>query len=82
MTEKTDSEISELTEKLWGKILEKTMIPLSCPFCGKDPEIDNYKLRGVLFWNVGCMNEDCLAAVETVDFESEEDAIKAWNQRA
>lgn len=58
------------------------MKPLPCPFCGKDPEIDKYKLQGVMFWNVGCMNDDCFVDAETVDFESEDDAIKAWNQRA
>ena len=58
------------------------MKPLPCPFCGKDPEIDQYKVRGVMVWNVGCMNDDCPVDVETDDFESEEDAIKAWNQRA
>jgi len=55
--------------------------PLPCPFCGKDPEIDKYKLQSVMIWNVGCMNDDCLVDVETADFESEEDAINAWNQR-
>ena len=82
MTVKTDSEIGELAEKLWEKILERIMIPLPCPFCGKDPEIDKDKLRGVTVWNVGCTNKDCLVDVETVDFESEDDAIKVWNQRA
>jgi hypothetical protein len=57
------------------------MKPLQCPFCGKEPEIDNYKLQGVMVWNVGCMNDDCHVDVETVDFESEDDAVKAWNLR-
>ena len=55
---------------------------LPCPFCGKEPEIDQYKIQGVMLWNVACMNDDCLVEVETEDFESEEDAIKAWNKRA
>ena len=32
-------------------------------------------------WSGGCLNDDCVVAVETADFESEDDAIKAWNQR-
>ncbi len=56
--------------------------PLPCPFCGKVPIIDNYKIKGVMVWNVGCMNDDCLVDVETDDFESEEEAIKAWNHRS
>ena len=57
------------------------MKPLPCPFCGKDPEIDKYKVKDVMVWNVGCMNDDCFVHVETADFDLEEDAIKAWNQR-
>lgn len=55
---------------------------LPCPFCGKEPEIDQDEIRGIMHWNVGCMNDDCLVDVETIDFESKEDAVKVWNQRA
>ncbi len=54
---------------------------LGCPFCGKEPEIDKYKVRGTMVWNVACMNDDCSVHVETDDFESQEEAVKAWNQR-
>ena len=54
---------------------------LPCPFCGKEPEIDKYKIQGVMHWDVSCMNDNCLVLVETDSFESEEDAMKAWNKR-
>ena len=54
---------------------------LPCPFCGKEPEIDNYKIQSIIYWNVSCMNDHCLVHVETADFESEEEAIGAWNKR-
>jgi Lar family restriction alleviation protein len=55
---------------------------LPCPFCGKEPEIDKYKIKGIMHWNVGCMNDHCLVHVETDDFESKDEAIGAWNKRA
>lgn len=54
---------------------------LPCPFCGKTPATDNYEVRNVMFWNVGCLNDDCQVHVETADFESIEEAIQAWNTR-
>jgi len=54
---------------------------LPCPFCGKNPVVDNYKIRGVKVWNVGCLNDDCQVHVETDDFESLEETIQAWNNR-
>jgi len=78
----TDRTTSELAEKIQEKDNGEAMIPLPCPFCGKNPVIDNYKLRGVMFWRVGCINNNCCVDVETVEFRSGEDVIKAWNQRA
>ena len=57
------------------------MTLLPCPFCGKEPEIDKYKIKGVMQWNVSCMNDNCLVHVETDDFESENEAIQAWQKR-
>ena len=78
MTDKT----CEPGEKLQEKDNRETMIPLPCPFCGENPVIDNYKLRGVMFWRVGCINDNCFVDVETIEFKSGEDVIRAWNQRA
>ena len=54
----------------------------TCPFCGKDPEIDHYKIKEIMHWNVSCMNDNCLVHVETDDFETEEEALKEKNKRA
>ena len=55
---------------------------LHCPFCGEEPEIDNYKIKGIELWNVSCMNDACFVHTETGDFESKEEAIEAWNKRS
>ena len=55
---------------------------LPCSFCSEELVIDNYLLTGVRVWNIACENDDCSVDVETADFESIDDAIKAWNQRA
>jgi|APSaa5957512622_1039677.scaffolds.fasta_scaffold166432_2 Lar family restriction alleviation protein len=57
------------------------MEPLPCPFCGEEPVVDNSLLKGARVWSVACENDDCPVDVETADFESIDDAIKAWNQR-
>jgi len=54
---------------------------LPWPFCGKEPEIDKYKLRGVMVWNIWCPNDECFVTVETDDFKSEAKAITLWNTR-
>ena len=41
---------------------------LPCPFCGAEPEIDKLELSGKMYWNVACMNDNCLIHVETDDF--------------
>ena len=57
------------------------MEPLPCPFCSEEPVIDNYLSKGMRVWSVACENDDCQVDVETADFESIDDAIKAWNQK-
>jgi Lar family restriction alleviation protein len=59
----------------------ETIKLLPCPFCGKQPEFDNYKIHGVINWNISCVNDDCSVHVETDDFELKEEAINAWNKR-
>ena len=76
-----DKTIVELAQKRQDEATEEALVPLPCPFCGKNPIIDNYKLRGVMFWRVGCINDSCLVNVETIDLESAEDVIRAWNKR-
>jgi hypothetical protein len=54
---------------------------LPCPFCGAEPKMDQYNVKGTNHWDVSCMNDDCLVLVETDEFESQEEAIRAWNKR-
>ena len=77
-----DKNLGDLSEKSWEPDNEEELIPLPCPFCGKNPVIDNYKLRGVMYWRVGCINDRCVVDVETIELQSGEDVIRAWNQRA
>ena len=74
--------VGERVRKLKDEDTKEALIPLPCPFCGQNPVIDNYKLRGVMFWRLGCINDSCLVDVETIDFESGEEVITVWNQRA
>lgn len=58
----------------------------SCPFCGAEAESgEQYSLGGGTFYgySVGCVTEDCIA-LYPIDyfFDSQKDAIKAWNNRA
>jgi hypothetical protein len=43
--------------------------------------MDQYNVKGTNHWDVSCMNDDCLVLVETDEFESQEEAIRAWNKR-
>ena len=74
-------EVMEIFENILMK-KQTAMKPLPCPFCGAAPVINSYVIKGVKFWNVGCENDDCAVDVETADFESEDEAVMAWNKRA
>lgn len=50
----------------------------SCPFCGAAANITfNFKHDYVVF----CTNEDCFLNELEYGFDSEEEAIEAWNRR-
>ena len=48
----------------------------SCPFCGAEGDI-NYKKFAPY-----CINEDCFLNELDHGFETEQEAIEAWNRRA
>ena len=53
-----------------------------CPWCGSIPKMKHEKVGGHHFWSVECANDDsCTVVVATNDFETEEEAIEAWNDR-
>jgi len=43
--------------------------------------VPKYKIKGIMHWDVSCMNDYCLVHVETDYFESEKEATWAWNKR-
>lgn len=55
-----------------------------CPFCGEDAWLGNLKWfeRGTATYAVGCTDPECIG-YETicVRFETEEEALSAWNRR-
>lgn len=50
--------------------------PRNCPFCGGPAEVHQLR-QGE--WYVTCPNEDCPVNPETSCFDTETDAIEAWN---
>ncbi len=52
--------------------------PLSCPFCGKPPQVVRLALAGD--WCALCKNSDCLTV--EVYRSTRAAAIAAWNTRA
>lgn len=51
-----------------------------CPFCGSPGEVEHREYSGT--WIVQCSNGECPASYMIGwDYETEEDAIDAWNRR-
>lgn len=53
--------------------------PSPCPFCGHTPSVLADKNDS---WYIACCAEDCRVNPETEGFDTETDAIRAWNRRA
>ena len=53
-----------------------------CPFCGCDAEVTaHYFCIGETTFGIECSNQRCRTSGNQF-YETEEDAIKAWNRRA
>lgn len=52
---------------------------LPCPWCGKEAVLSHMESGR---WDIGCITEDCLAALTWGTFERKAEAIAAWNCRA
>ena len=50
-----------------------------CPFCGNKANTYSNS-RG--FWGVDCESNECITHTMVVDYNTEEDAVEAWNRRA
>ena len=56
-----------------------------CPFCGGEPSTGFIDYEGDTWvgkHEVSCFNNKCVVQPNTDSYETEEDAIKAWNTRA
>lgn len=53
-----------------------------CPFCGEQPEINEYHGFATPHYSVDCMNDSCPAYVGSSLKETKQEAIEAWNTRA
>ena len=50
-----------------------------CPFCGG--KADTYSsIRG--FWSVDCESNECITHTMVTNYDTREEAIEAWNNRA
>ena len=75
--------------KKWtqGKAHEDEVL-LPCPWCGKVPKVQTYaiiktKERRFGVWCDNGNGEKCpMLAIETLPFETRNEAIAAWNKRA
>lgn len=53
----------------------------SCPFCGAAAITDHVEMGAFSYWRSGCVNVDCPVRPETDGFETEAEAVEAWNHR-
>lgn len=66
-------QVKELNEAL---AIYRVPTPRACPFCGGPAEVHQLHKDE---WYVACGNSDCPVNPETSCFDTETDAIEAWN---
>lgn len=71
--EDAEAKIEKLNEAL---AIYRVPTPRACPFCGGPAEVHQLHKDE---WYVVCPNEDCPVNPETNTFDSEAEAIEAWN---
>lgn len=56
------------------------MIPELCPYCHKEPNIQNY---GFDFWIIGCKDNKCINAFNYSKdkYPNRPSAIEGWNEK-
>lgn len=70
--------IQEIKEKL--KRFD-SLEPDSCPFCGELPSICEKRSPRIVEYSVTCYNSNCPCMPSTGEFNTEQEAIEAWNRR-
>lgn len=71
--DKLKEKVKKLTEAL---AIYRVPTPRACPFCGGPAEVHQLRRDE---WYVTCPNEDCPVNPETNTFDTEAEAIEAWN---
>ena len=71
--EDAEAKVKELNEAL---AIYRVPTPRACPFCGGPAEVHQLR-KGE--WYVACGNGDCPVNPETNCFDTEVEAIEAWN---
>ena len=71
--------IQEIKEKL--KRFD-SLEPEDCPFCGEPPSICEKRSPRIVEYSVACCNLQCPCMPSTGEFNTEKEAIEAWNRRA
>lgn len=63
--------------------VERTMTELKpCPFCGGEPEVIGWKWEDMTEHRVRCLTVNCPVNPRTPIYDTEAEAIDAWNTRA
>lgn len=71
--EDAEAKVKKLNEAL---AIYRVPTPRNCPFCGGPAEVHQLHKDE---WYVACGNSDCPVNPETNTFDTEVDAIEAWN---
>ena len=76
LREKLEDAEAKIKEQAEALAIYRVPTPRACPFCGGLAEVHQLR-KGE--WYVACGNGDCPVNPETNTFDTEVDAIEAWN---
>jgi len=62
--------------KFYKKISKAKLKP--CPFCGQDARVARQRNE---LWYAECSNYGCVVSNSNIGFDTEEEAVEAWNRR-
>ena len=54
----------------------------SCPFCGSEPELNEWHDKEIITFQISCENENCTCRPFTENYGRILPVIEAWNRRA